>query len=372
VLPQADSANTAPARAAHSATAATRSLAGVAALALLAACGGGSSTGQAAATPAASSASAGTTAPSSAAASASGQPSAGFASAPQLVAVTTAGALVVLSPKAGSVVRTLVPSGVVGDEVSVSSNGTVYFAARNGCADEVESVAATGGTPVRISAGSLPAVTPDGTKLAFASQPSLTQGCVPSNPDLTLLYKLVIRSLGTGTQTTYPMVAPGQDSGLPAPISHLSWSPDDLRLAVSIASIQDNEGWNLALVDTQTAKYYLSGAGVTDVPATGQPNARDSYLREGVYLPDGELFVSRACCAGIPVRNTSRLMWEVTTAGGFVHQVAVGFPALEHTSLSVSADGKWLLYLAATDLYVSSGGATPGKLTTGLLAAAWL
>jgi hypothetical protein len=369
VLPQADSAR---AKMLPAATVLTRSLAGVALLALLAACGGGSSPGQAAATRGPGSASAGTTVTPSATASATGQPSAGFASAPQLVAVTAAGALVVLNPATGSVARTLVPTGVIGDAVSVSSNGTVYFAARNGCADEVESIAATGGTPVRITAGSFPAVTPDGTKLAFTSQPPLIQGCIPSNPDLVPLYKLVVRMLGTGTQTTYPMVPPGQDSGLPAPISHLSWSPDDQQLAVSISSIQDNEGWNLAIVDTRSAKYYLTGAGVTSVAVTGQPNPRDSYLREGVYLPNGELFVSRACCAGDPAHNISRLMWEVTTAGAFVHQVAVGFPTLDHTSLNVSADGKWLLYLAAQDLYVSSGGATPRKLTTGLVAAAWL
>jgi hypothetical protein len=348
----------------------TRSLAAVAVLALVAACSGGSTSGGAAG--AGGSSSAGTSsAPSSTASSGSSQSSAN-PSSPKLVAVTTAGALVVLNPGAGSVAKTLVPSGVIGDEVSASSNDTIYFATRHGCADEVESIGVSGGTPVMISAGSLPAVTRDGTKLAFASQPSLTQGCVPSNPDLTSLYKLVVRSLGAGTETTYPMVPPGQNSGLPAPISHLSWSPDDLQLAVSIASVQDNEGWNLALVDTQAAKYYLSGAGVKDVPVTGQPNKRDSYLREGVYLPSGGLFVSRACCAGFPVKNTSRLMWEVTTAGAFVHQVAVGFASLEHTSLGVSADGKWLLYLADHDLYVSRGGATPRKLTTGLLAAAWL
>ena len=88
-------------------------------------------------------------------------------------------------------------------------------------------------------------------------------------------------------------------------------------------------------------------------------------------MPDGNLFVSRACCAGVPVRNTSRLMWEVTTAGGFVHQVAIGFPNLDHTSLDVSPTGDWLLYLAGTDLYVSQGGATPHEVTSALVAAAW-
>lgn len=64
-------------------------------------------------------------------------------------------------------------------------------------------------------------------------------------------------------------------------------------------------------------------------------------------------------------------MWEVDADGLLTHQVAVGSAALDHTSLDVSADGKWLLYLAGSDLYVSQGGAKPHLLTTGLTAAAW-
>jgi hypothetical protein len=64
-------------------------------------------------------------------------------------------------------------------------------------------------------------------------------------------------------------------------------------------------------------------------------------------------------------------MWEVTTSGVLVHQVAIGFANLVHGSLDVSSDGQWLLYLASNDLYVSQGGATPRELTTGLIAAAW-
>jgi hypothetical protein len=341
-----------------------RSLAAAAALVMLAACGnsaaGQGSAGTSAPAPASTAASASASAPARATAPAP----------PGLVAVTTAGALVVLDPATGAVARTLVPSGVVGDEVSVQSNGTVFFAVKSGCSQEVESVADTGGTASPLVAGSLPAVSPDGTKIAYASEPSLTPGCVPSDPDLTPLYKLVVRTLSTGTQATYPMVPAGRGSGLPAPISHLSWSPDSQTIAVSVASVQDNEGWDLALVNTATAKYYLSGAGVRYVPPTGAPNARDSYLREGVYLPDGKLFVSRACCAGIPVRNTSRLMWEVSTSGALIHQVAIGYPALDHVSLD--ARGNWLLYLAGGGLYVSRGGAAPRKLASGLAAAAWM
>ncbi|SRR6266568_1484171 len=262
-------------------------------------------------------------------------------------------------------------SGVVGDEVSVAANGTVYFPVQQGCTSQIESVSVTGGSPAAIATGTLPAVSRDGSKLAYASEPSLADNCLSSSPILATQYKLIVRTLSTGAQTTYPMLPAAQKDRLPAPISHLSWAADNRHIAVSISALQDNEGWNLALVDTSTAKYYLSGGGISFVPATGQPSPRLSYLREGVYLPNGKLFVSRACCTGVPIRNTSRLMWEVTTAGAFVRQVAIGFADLEHTSLNVTATGSWLLYLAGQDLYVSNGGARPHKLTGGLVAAAW-
>ena len=217
----------------------------------------------------------------------------------------------------------------------------------------------------------MPDVSPDGSKLAYAGQPSLTAGCVPGPAGLVPLYHLNIRTLSSGSTISIPMVPASQDSSLPAPISHLSWAADNDHLAVSTSAVQDNEGYDLLIVDTSHAHYYLTGIGTWQVPVTGEPTAQDSYLREGVFMPDGNLFVSRACCAGEPVRNTSRLMWEVTTSGAFVRQVAIGFPNLDHTSLDVSAAGKWLLYLAGNDLYVSRGGAAPRELTSGLVAAAW-
>jgi hypothetical protein len=287
-----------------------------------------------------------------------------------MVAVTKAGALVTLNPATGAVTRTLVARHVLGDEISVSRTGLVFFAVKHGCTDEIEAIPVAGGTVTGLATGSLPAVSPDGTRLAYAEEPVLVPGCVPNVPDIASLYHVNIRTLGSGATLKLPMLAPGQDSGLPAPISHLSWAADNDHLAVSISAAQDNEGWNLNLIDTAQAQYYLSGSGVTSVPVTG-PSSRQSYLREGVYMPNGGLFVSRACCAGFPVRNTSRLMWEVSTAGTLVHQVAVGYVSLDHTSLDVSSDGGWLLYLAGHSLYVSHGGATPRELTTGLIAAAW-
>jgi hypothetical protein len=323
------------------------------------ACGGGKPSSAPAASP-------------SSGASASSAASPAAEAQPGIVAVTSAGALVILNPSTGVVAQTLVASGVIGDEVSVAPSGLVYFAVQNGCTNTIEDVPVGGGSVTVIGPGSVPAVSPDGTKLAYASQPTLTIGCVPNTTDMTTLYQVNIRTLSSGATISLPPVPASQDSGLPEPITHLSWAADSQYLAVSIGQVEDNEGWDLALVNTGQAQYYLTGAGVTSVPVTGNPTPKQSYLYEGVYMPNGDLFVSRACCAGTPPQNTSQLLWEVNTTGVLVHQVAIGFANLVHGSLDVSSDGQWLLYLAGTDLYVSEGGATPKELTTGLIAAAWV
>jgi hypothetical protein len=341
-----------------------RVLAVPAALTLVAACGGGG-------TPSAQQGKA-TTA--SAPATKDAHPvSQTTARPPAMAGVTTRGALVLLSSATGAPVRTLVPNGVIGDEIAVSSDGqTIFFSRRHGCVDDVEAVAVSGGKPTLLTTGSVPALSPDGNTLAFARQPTLTPRCLKAaGSDLSAQYSLVTRTLSTGVERAYPMLPAGQSGGLPAPISHLSWAANGTELAVSVAAIQDNEGWQIMLVDTATAQDYLGGAGDTQVPVTGLDRRR-SYWREGVYLPGGNLFVSRACCAGEPVRNVSKLMWEITPAGVLKHQVAIGFPGLQHTSLAVNRAGNWLLYVAGTGLYVSEKGARPRQLGSGLIAAAWL
>jgi hypothetical protein len=342
-----------------------RALAVTAALTLAVACGGGGTSPTSGVT---ASHSAAATATHAAAARSVSQT---VARPPAMVGVTSRGALVVLAAT-GAPDRTLVGSGVLGDEISVSRDGgTVYFSRRHGCASDVESVPVAGGKPALISTGSLPAISPDGNTLAFARQPVLTAHCPPTMPNLSAQYNLVVRTLGSGVERVYPMLPAGQSNGLPAPISHLSWAPDSTRLAVSISSIQDNEGWQIVIMDTTTAQNYLGGTGDTSVPVTGSNRGR-SYWREGVFMPNGQLFVSRACCAGVPVRNTSKLMWEVTTTGALRHLVAIGFPGLQHISLAVNRSGKWLLYLAAGQLYVSFRGARPRGLGGSLLAATWI
>src|SRR5271165_6849902 len=131
-------------------------------------------------------------------ASSSASVSAVAATPPAMVAVTHGGALVTLNPATGAVSATLVPSHVLGDEVSVSSSGVVYFAVKHGCTSEVEAIPVAGGAVTTLARGSLPAVSPDGTKLAYADQPMLVAGCVPHVTDLVTLYHVDIRTLSSG------------------------------------------------------------------------------------------------------------------------------------------------------------------------------
>ena len=116
-----------------------RVLAWPAALTLVAACGGGGSP---------SAAQSGTASPKTTATARARPVRQTTARPPAMAGVTARGALVLLSSATGTPVRTLVPQGVIGDELSVSRDGrTIYFSRRHGCVDDVESVAVSGGTP---------------------------------------------------------------------------------------------------------------------------------------------------------------------------------------------------------------------------------
>lgn len=178
----------------------------------------------------------------------------------------------------------------------------------------------------------------------------------------------MVRDLTTGAETTYPVSPQVASNGLPSPIDHLSWSADGQQLAVSILSPQDNEGWQLAVIRPVPDEYYFSGSGV---PVTGA-NSSGSYYREGSFMPNGELFVDRVCCSGVPPDVTSNLLLEIDpSTGDVVRQVAVGILTNDHSSLDVDRSGHWLLYLTGTDLLVSENGARPSTLASGFVAAAW-
>jgi hypothetical protein len=284
-----------------------------------------------------------------------------------LVAVTTQGAVEVLDARRGTVLRTLAV-GAVGDEVSVSSTQQVFFEKGTGCEHQIDAVALAGGPTTVVGNGSVPMVSPDGTELAYMRQPVLSS---PDCRDADLApsaFALVVRRLATGAETTFLLAPQVAADGLPYAVDHLSWSWNSQELAVSVAAPEDNEGWRLVVVHPGRDHYYFSGTGVP--VAGGDPTA--SYYREGVFLPDGDLFVDRVCCAGIPVDVTSDALLEIAPATGSVtRHLATDADAQDHASLAADPSGRWLLYLSGGDLVVSDDGAAPTVLGSGFVAADW-
>ncbi len=286
---------------------------------------------------------------------------------PTLVAVTTGGELEQLDPSTGAPLRMLA-SGATGDEVAVSPDGrTVYYETAAGCMHEIEEVPITGGSPVAVASGSDPAMSPDGTRIAYARQPFTNSGTCQGQLYSPSFYELVIRQVSTGSETTYP-VSPQLANGPARPIDHLSWSSDGQELAVTIAVGQGSSGWQISVVHPATDEYYFGGSGV---PVTGNdPSA--SYYREGVFMRNGDLFVDRVCCQPGTAGTASNLLVEVDPSSGvIVRQLALGILTNDHTSLEADSSGHWLLYISGAQLFVSENGERPALLVTGLSAAAW-
>jgi hypothetical protein len=293
------------------------------------------------------------------------------------VAVTTAGAVEVLDPGSGKMIRTLA-TGATGDEIALTPDGdTVYYQALTGCFGEIMRVPVSGGAPSPVVAGSLPAISPDGKLLAYAVEPIIAAASPPpACPDpsnIATEFSVVVRGLSTGAHTSYPLPPAVVAGGLPEPIDHLSWAPDNRRVLVGIGGGQDNNQWNQFILDTTIDKYYTGSASNT-APIGGIPvsGARGTYYREATFLPSGSLFVNAVCCAGYPAKVSTSTLAEVdASTGASTAKVAIGFTNVDHTSLGSDASGYWLLYLSGNNLEVSAGGARPVILTAGLVAAAW-
>lgn len=324
------------------------------------------------AAPAAPRTQTGTAGPSAAtvtAGSAAGRPTSQPARPSTLVAVTSRGALVTLDQSTGRMIRVLRASGVAPDALALAPDGrTVYYELAAGCQHQVWKVGTDGTDPTMVAdVGSAPAISPDGTRLAYATQYFT---CFPANA--LAGYSVVVLDLTTRSERRYPMSPDLLANGLPWPVQHLSWSPDGNRLAVSIAAPEDNEGRKVITIRPSVDAYYIRGDGSGTLPLTAAEMKADYFFSEGVFLPDGRLFVVRQCCGGDPLNTTSVRLQEVDpTTGASLHQVAVGATDQTHTSLDADTSGRWLLYLSGATIEVSLDGARPTTLTSGYQAAAW-
>jgi hypothetical protein len=283
-----------------------------------------------------------------------------------LVAVTKAGDLQSLDPSTGRLVSSLAP-GATGDEVSLTpDHAQVYFENTAGCFHQILSVPIGGGDPTLVAAGSHPTVSPDGTKFAYTVEPRVPD-CPGGPTNTATLYYVVVQPLPGGTPLVFSLPPSLVIARQSRTVNHLSWAPDNRRLAVSIDGGADDKQWNVFVMDTSTDHYFVPASG----PGVPVEAGGGSYYREAVFAPNGNLFANVVCCSGAKTPTTT-IMAEVDLTGKTVHQISSGLTDRDHTSLAADAAGHWVLYLAGSDLVVSGDSATPTVLSTaGFLAADW-
>ena len=190
-----------------------------------------------------------------------------------IVAARHDGAIQLLSPE-GAVLRTLIApgTGIInwGEPVSISvseAEDAVYIGyeilSPTRYSARIERVSLEGGRPVFVAYGAQPAVSPDGTRLAYIQESSgrcrASAMCPPSDLNL----PLIIRDLATGSER---QLSPSHSPG----VSRLSWSNDDVHLAIS-----DGNGFWVADTSTTSA--------ATSQVAIFPPASSISYWSDAVY-----------------------------------------------------------------------------------------
>jgi hypothetical protein len=269
--------------------------------------------------------------------------------------------LVLVSSRTGRTERTLA-DGVAEDRglpALASAGGFVYYDDAHGPTSQVLRIPAGGGAAVVVGAGRLPAVSPNGEWLAYATDTSLSDA-----PE-----SIVVTNLVTGAVRTWSFTTSRPD------IAALSWAPDNRTLAFT-ATAASSDGRTLALSTRLLAVPTFSGslddAPVLPLPPTLQWAGYVSAARGVAVRPTagGVTLVEVSTMSGRVIRQVATLPDELSTAN-----------ALDGTEGTIQTDP------SGRDLLISmsppAGGPgvvaritltdpKPVVLTRGALRAAWV
>lgn len=155
------------------------------------------------------------------------------------VALTRVGALVLVDTASAEVVRTLVGAspGEVVSGPALSPDGTTVFYSidREDYTSSVRSIPITGGTATEVADGRVPALSPDGRRLAWAAN---------REPEKKGLYNtLAVRDLGSGEEVRLGTGEPFH--GGASLLEGITWAPDGERIAM----VTNFEAGDLIVVD---------------------------------------------------------------------------------------------------------------------------
>lgn len=291
----------------------------------------------------------------------SGQPPAGEAPS-SFVAVSRpppggepTGKLVLVDSATGGVVSTILDgvdlSEGIGGLAIAPDGSTVYLAQGiSACGGKILSVPVSGGQPATVATGWEPAVSPDGSMLAYVD------GLYSCQTD----QHLVVRNLATGEETTWAL---GYDPSVPRAgfngVCRIVWFPDSRRLAFNLCY----EEGNLPLVLDTVQDLGIGLKDAHQVP-TGQGSSSTVY---GVDGSADTLLVEQTCCWPDP---TQRAVISVDPETGDVIEVLI-----ESSSIGAGgfdATGQFLIYVDDRgDVYRWAGSGVPAKVAEDYVWVAW-
>lgn len=263
-----------------------------------------------------------------------------------IVATTSKGAVVLISTETGASARMTRDGFVKGRSkpsfaaLGKSSDGSVYVGTSDTDIDcrrsGVYRVSTGDVPPERIATGSHPAVTGDGTWLAYAAPPAASNGT-------SCLNDIVVRNTSTGEEKTWP-APPGDPFGR-GTITALAWEDGTARrLAFEFAG----DGTSVYVIDIDWQRPGdLSAA--RPVEPLGVP--KDTGLTLPAWAGPGSLVAAVTCCynpdgmTGEQVRTTNRTV-RIDLATRTTQPVFA--PGETHNSLDYADDGSGRL-LRVTD-----------------------
>ncbi len=274
-----------------------------------------------------------TTRPDAASPTPSPQPSPERADPPSAYALTLAGDLVEVEPQSGDVIRTIAtsPYWEQSDALAVSPDGAYAYIEAFSESDpagpawpgEIQRVPlAEGATEIAtvVTSATSPAVSPDGTTLAYLS-------IAPGNPEA-LVRSLTLMDIGSGTVTA--AVPDDECVECERVVTQPTWTPDSARLVVGL-------GWtdgfpNTTLWEVDPASTATLGAG----RAVGPDNSGDvqaAWSGTTAFSSDGTLLV--------PADEGTTAQWAAARAYAFGEGPKENLPT-SHVAFVDAANGSVL------------------------------
>ena len=280
-----------------------------------------------------------------------------------LVAVSDRGAVVVLETASGKVMHTLAPRGSADGDTTLArtpDGDWVYYADGMGCGRtaSVYRVRADGtGSPERVATGTAPAVSPDGTRLAYAAP----NPADPRDPSAMCHNTIVVRTLADGaeqrflpTDDTNSFTAYGQ-------VSAIDWAPDGRRLVYQ----QGWEGEGSFILDT------VAHTTTRQATPVGAKQFANGLVHPTWHPPTGRLAAVNDCCYSPDDPQTPRITVLVDPATGDSQPLPEA--GIDPRSLDYDPTGRFLLFVDKQGVVFVKGDGLARRLpaATGYARASW-